>query len=311
MRDHPSTNPAPKGMTVVVWSQLLLLGAIWGASFFFAHIALRALPPLTLVFFRVSVAALALHVYLAFRGPSARTLLPLAPQFVVLSILNNVIPFSLIFLGQTRLGAGLAAIINATTPFWTLILAQLLTSDEKLSLNKLAGIVLGITGTAIMIGPGAIEGFGAPLWAKLCILGATFSYSFAVIYAKRFRNLAPAATAAGQLTASSVVVLPIVLVVNGTQGIAAAGAAVWGAALSIALLSTAFAYILYFSILRAAGATNASLVTLIVPASAILLGGLFLGERLSALDIAGLALIAAGLLTIDGRLLRALSPSTV
>ena len=308
---QPATATAPGGMTVLVWTQLLVLGAIWGASFFFAHIALEHLPPLTLVFFRVLIAAIALHVYLAVRGPSARTLLPWAGRFAVLAVLNNIIPFSLIFLGQTRIGAGLASIINATTPFWTLILAQLLTSDEKLKANKLAGIVLGVTGTVVMIGPGAIGDIGAPLWAKLCVLGATVSYAFAAIFAKRFKDLPPAATAAGQLTASSILVLPLALIVNGTTGLAAASAETWGAVFGIALLSTAFAYILYFSIIRAAGATNASLVTLIVPASAILLSGLFLGETLSTADYAGLGLIAIGLVTIDGRVFRArLSPAT-
>lgn len=304
MRDQSSSTPAATGMATFVWLQLLLLGAIWGASFFFAHIALQTLPPLTLVFFRVLIAALALLLYLAIRGPSVRALLPFAGQFAILAILNNIIPFSLIFLGQTRIGAGLASIINATTPFWTLVLAQALTSDEKLTLNKLAGIVLGIIGTAVMIGPGAIDKAGAPLWAKLSVLGASLSYAFSVIYAKRFRDLPPAATATGQLTAASVIVLPIALLADGTTGIASTGAAAWSAVLGIALLSTAFAYILYFAIIRAAGATNASLVTLVVPASAILLGGLFLGEQLSVAGYAGLALIAVGLLTIDGRILR-------
>lgn len=140
-------------MVLKDWAQLLLLGAIWGGSFFFARIAVSELPPLVLVLFRVAIAATALQLYLAVRGPSFRLALPHAGLFFLLALANNVIPFSLIFAGQTELGAGVASVLNSTTPFWTLILANALTSDEKLSWNKLAGIALGIAGTAVMIGP--------------------------------------------------------------------------------------------------------------------------------------------------------------
>lgn len=283
---------------------LVTLGLIWGGSFFFAKIAVAEIPPLNLVLFRVGLAAAALHLYLLLAGPSFALALPMAGSFFILALLNNIVPFTLMFAGQTELGAGAASILNATTPFWTMMLANLLTDDEKLNANKLAGIALGIAGTVIMIGPGVIVGSGSPTWAKLALIGTAISYACAGIFARRFRSLPPQIVATGQLTASTVVMVPVVLLWNGPTGLFDAGASAWWAVLGLALLATAFAYILFFSLIRRAGATNASLVTLIVPVSAVLLGATFLGERLELIEIAGMALIGFGLITIDGRLLR-------
>ncbi|HMM64636.1 MAG TPA: DMT family transporter, partial [Mesorhizobium sp.] len=289
-------------MTLRDWAQLLLLGGLWGGSFFFARIAVAELHPLALVLLRVSIAAAALQAWLALRGPSFRLALPHAPMFFLLALANNVIPFSLIFAGQTQLGAGLAAVLNATTPFWTLIIANVFTSDEKLTWNKLAGIALGIAGTAVMIGPGLAAGVGGPVWPKFALIGAALSYALALMVARRFRGVPPPVVAAGQLTASTAIMVPIVLLALGPAAPFAASAPVWAAVLALALASTAFAYILFFNLVASAGATNASLVTLVVPASAILLGVAFLGERLEGFELAGMALIALGLLTIDGRI---------
>ncbi len=298
----PTTAGQP--MSMADWGKLVLLGAIWGGSFFFARIAVAEIHPLALVLFRVAIAAAALHVYLLAVGPSFRLALPHAAGFVVLAILNNVIPFSLIFAGQTEMGAGLASVLNATTPFWTLIISAWLARDEALTWNKVAGIVLGIAGTAVMVGPGIVANLGGPVWAKFALVGASCSYALALIWARRFKGVPPAVVAAGQLTASTAIMIPIVLLAVGTTGMFDASAHVWAAVVSLAVLSTAFAYILYFGILASAGPTNASLVTLIVPAGAILLGVAFLGERLEPFEMGGMALIALGLLTIDGRLLR-------
>src|SRR6185312_14552004 len=250
----------------------------------------------------VTIAAVALLVYLGLRGPSIRLALPYIAPFFALALLNNIIPFSLIFLGQTELGAGLAAVLNATTPFWTLIVANLFTDDEKLTRNKLAGILLGIAGTAVMIGPGVLAGLGGPVWAKFALIGASLSYAVALMVARRFKGVPSPVIATGQLTASTIIMIPVVLIAYGPAGLFSASPPVWAAVLALALLSTAFAYILYFNLVASAGATNASLVTLIVPASAMLLGFLFLGERLELFEIGGVGLIALGLVTIDGRL---------
>lgn len=288
-------------MTGTEWAMLMGLGLVWGGAFFFGRIAVVQMHPLVLVFARVAIAAAALHLYLLWRGPSFRQVLPLALPFFILALLNNVVPFSLIFTGQRELGAGLASIINATTPFWTVIAANLLTADEKLSWNKLVGIMLGIAGTGILVGPSALAGLGGPLWPKLAVLGATLSYAFAVIFAKRFKAVPAALVATGQLTGSTILMTPVILFITGPETLVTSGADIWVAVLALGIVSTAFAYILYFRLIASAGATNASLVTLVVPASAILLGVLFLGESLRGFEIGGLALIAFGLITIDGR----------
>jgi drug/metabolite transporter (DMT)-like permease len=288
-------------MSLKSWAMLILLGAIWGGSFFFARVAVAEIHPLTLVLFRVAIAAIALNLYLAARGPSIRLALPYAGGFLLLALLNNVIPFSLIFAGQTQLGAGIASVLNATTPFWTALLANMLTADEKLSWNKVAGILLGLAGTAVMIGPGLFAGLGGPVWPKLALIGASLSYAFALMVAKRLKGVPPTIVAAAQLTASTIIMIPVVLAVNGVDNLFAGSAHVWASVAALALISTALAYILYFNLVAKAGATNASLVTLIVPASAILLGAIFLGERLAPVEVAGMAAIAAGLITFDGR----------
>ena len=254
--------------------------------------------------FRVAIAAAALHVYLLMRGPSFRLALPLAGSFFVLALVNNVLPFSLIFAGQTEMGAGLASVLNSTTPFWTILIANAVTSDEKLSLNKVAGVLLGIAGVAVMVGPGIVASLGGPVWAKFAMIGASMSYAVALVFSRRFKAVPPAIVATGQLTASTIIMLPVVLLWNGPAGLFAASATVWVAVFALALVSTAFAYILYFGIIGSAGATNASLVTLIVPVSAILLGFVFLGERLELFEVAGMLLIGLGLVTIDGRIFR-------
>lgn len=290
------------------WTHLFLLGVLWGGSFFLAKIAVAEIAPLTLVLLRVGIAALALHIWLGLRGVSIRPMLELAGGFAILAILNNIIPFSLIFVGQTELGAGLASIINATTPIWTILVANMLTTDEKLSWNKIFGILLGIAGTMVMIGPGVLAGLGGPVWAKLAILVATLSYAFAAIHARRFKSVEPALVATGQLSASTVLILPIAVFIDGPAAAFVGDISLWAVVIALALFSTAYAYILFFNIVASAGATNVSLVTLVVPASAILLGAAFLGERLEMFEMVGMTLIALGLVTIDGRLFRAMRP---
>lgn len=307
--DQPSTaqtSPAEpmQQMNAVLWGQLILLGTIWGGSFFFASIAVREIPPLVLVLLRVGVAAIALQLYLAARGPSFAQVLPHAISFLGLALLNNIIPFSLMFAGQTAIGAGLASVLNATTPVWTLILAGYVFRTETPAWHKLVGVLLGLGGVAVMLAPGLANGLGGPVWAKLALLGTAISYGFASIYARRFSSLPPITVATGQLTASTLIMIPVVAITGGFGQALAASSTAWMAVLGLALLATAVAYIIFFNLIAKAGASNTSLVTLIIPASAILLGTLILGERIELFEVAGMALIGLGLVAIDGRLLR-------
>ncbi|TCM58595.1 drug/metabolite transporter (DMT)-like permease [Rhizobium sp. PP-F2F-G48] len=308
-----ATTPVETRMTPLTWGLLALLGLIWGASFFFGRIAVQHVPAFTLVFLRVSIAALALHLFVRGRFDIYKALAARWRAFLVLGLLNNAIPHSFIFLGQTQIGAGLASILNATTPIWTVLLAHVLTNDEKLSPRKIGGTALGLAGTVLLIGPSALGHLGAtshgiPLWALILPLGAAISYGFAGIYGRRFRGLAPPVTAAGQLTASSLIMLPVSLLADHPWTLAMPPLTTILAILALALVSTAYGYILFFRIMARAGATNTSLVTLLVPPSALLFGLAFLGERLDITDIGGMTLIAAGLIVLDGRLLARRKP---
>lgn len=300
-------------MNARTWGLLALLGMIWGGSFFFARIAVAHVPPATLVLLRVGIAALALHVYIAGRFDIYATLHARWREFLLLGLVNNAVPHMLIFLGQTQIGAGLASILNATTPIFTVLIANGMTADEKLSPEKIAGCLIGFLGTAVLIGPRALAPFagdgGPPLWALVLPVLAAASYGLAATYGKRFRGVAPPVIAAGQLSASTLLMLPVSLMLDSPWQLALPPLSAILAVLALALLSTAYGYILFFRIMAAAGATNTSLVTLLVPPSAILSGMLFLGERLTPLGILGMVLVLLGLVVLDGRVLARLRPS--
>jgi len=289
-------------MNALTWGLLVLLGLIWGGSFFFARIAVHDVPPFTLVFLRLILAAVALHLYIAGRYGIYGLLRSHWRSFLLLGLINNAIPHAMIFLGETEIGAGLASVLNATTPIWTVIVAHYATQDEKPGRAKILGCLVGLVGTVVLVGPGAMDAAGAPLWALLLPIVAAISYGFAGVYSKRFKAIPAPVTAAGQLTGSSLLMLPVSMLVDRPWTLAMPPASTILAIVALALLSTAFAYILYFRIMTLAGATNTSLVTLLVPPSAILLGFVFLGERLGPMQIAGMLLIGLGLVILDGRI---------
>ena len=291
-------------MSLQDWALLVLLSLIWGGSFLFAEIAVREIPPLTLVLLRVAFAAITLNLAVALflRGKN-RDRLPWA-QFVGMGLLNNVIPFTLIFYGQTEIGAGLAAIVNAMTPIWTLLIAHWSTSDERMSPLKIIGVLLGFSGVAVLIGMSAIEGISGAVWGQIAVLGATISYGFASVFGRRFKSVRPVDTARGQLTMSTLMMLPIAAFFDRFWILPMPGAAAIWSVILLAVLCTAFAYILFFRILARAGALNIALVTFLVPLSAVALGIIVLGETLATRHIAGMALIMLALVVIDGRLFR-------
>jgi drug/metabolite transporter (DMT)-like permease len=293
---------ANRSMDLATWSLLLLLGFIWGGSFFFGRIAVQHVPPMTLVLFRVALAAIALHLVFGRLPGFYQTLLSRWRELLVMGLINNAIPFTLIFLGQTEIGSGLASILNATTPLWAVLVAQVFTTDEKITAAKLIGCALGLAGMVMLIGPAALGIADSPLWAKLAVVGAAISYGFAASFGKRFKGISPRVTATGQLTASTLIMLPMAFIVDRPWTLPVPPVDVIAAILALALVSTAFAYLVFFRILSVAGATSASLVTLLVPPAAILLGILFLGETLSLTETLGLGLIALGLLSLDNRL---------
>ena len=293
-----------RSMGKAEWAMLITLSLLWGGSFFFNAVAVRELPVLTIVAARVALAAIILHLVMRMRGqnfPVGRNALL---AFAGMGLLNNAIPFSLIVWGQSHIASGVASIFNAMTPIFTVIAAHFLTSDELLDRRRIAGVLLGLAGVVVMIGSEALHSLGVNVLAQVAVLCAALSYGFAGVFGRRFKALgiSPMATATGQVTASSLILVPLALLIDQPWQLAVPGIETIAAVFGVAAFSTALAYLLFFRILQSAGATNISLVTFLIPPSAILLGVVFLGESLLPRHLAGLALIAAGLVAIDGRL---------
>ncbi|WP_237212864.1 DMT family transporter [Falsiroseomonas oryziterrae] len=296
--------PAP--MTPQLWGLLILLSAIWGASFFFAAVALTGFPPFTIVLGRVAIAA----AVLALACRMSRLPLPQGrPAWIAcagMALLNNALPFSLIIVGQQYIPSGLAAVVNASTPVFAVLCAHWLATDERLTAGKLAGALTGLLGVAILAGPAALTaGHGTELLGILLCLGACLSYGLSGVWSRRVRlaGLQPLQAATGQCIASTLMMLPLVLAFDAPWALPPPPAAAVAALVAFGVVSTALAYALFYAILARAGATNTMLVTLLVPVTALLLGTLVLDEQLAARHFAGMAVIAMGLVMMDGRAL--------
>jgi drug/metabolite transporter (DMT)-like permease len=295
--------PINKQMTPLEWALLLILSVLWGGSFFMQAIIVKELPTFTTAACRMGFAALiliAVMLILRQRMPLDRASLR---AFACMGFLNNAVPFSLLIWGQSHIPSGLVSILNATTPLFTVVAAHFFTSDEKLTQARLFGVVVGLAGVAIVVGTDALHSFGVGVLAQIACIGAAMFYAFGGIYGRCFRSMgiAPLATATGQLTASSMMMVPLALVVDHPWTLPMPSLPVIGAIIGVAALSTALAFIIYFRILATAGATNLLLVTFLIPVSAILLGVLILHEVLLPKHLLGMAMIALGLAAIDGR----------
>jgi drug/metabolite transporter (DMT)-like permease len=293
-------------MTGFEWMLLVLLSVVWGGSFFFNGIALREFPTLTIVTARVGLAALALLLLMRMLGQGIQLNRQILKAFFGMSFLNNVVPFSLIVWGQQHIASGVASILNATTPLFTMLVAHWFTTDEKINPRRLLGVLTGMGGVGLMMGLDSMESSGFHLLGQSAILLAAFSYGLAGVYGKRFAQLgiSPLATATGQLCASSMILIPLTLWIDQPWTMTIPSIEGMGSLLGIALLSTALAYVIYFRLLKTAGATNLLLVTLLIPVSAIILGVFLLDESLEPQHLSGMAVISLGLLIMDGRLLQ-------
>lgn len=297
-------NSKPKVVTTFAWFLLIILSVLWGGAFFFSKVALSQLQPFTIVLVRVSIAAVILNLIVRVAGFRMPSLPKVWVRYLIMGLLNNLIPFSLIFWGLTQISSSLASILNATTPVWTVLFSHFLTSDERITPNRLIGILIGLIGVVVVIGLGSLQGLGINIFAQLAVIGAAMSYAFAGIYGKRFKDPHPIVTATGQLTCTSLMMIPIALLVDKPWLLQQPDLSVWGAVLGLALLSTALAYVIYFHLLATIGATNVLLVTLLNPISTILLGSFFLGEQLYVQHFIGMGIISVGLFFVDGRILR-------
>lgn len=282
------------------WALLVFLSVLWGGSFFFNGVALRELPPLTVAFVRVFLGSLCL---LAVIGPLGGSLPRRAADwlpFAVMGLVNNVIPFSLFLIAQTIVSSGLAAVLNATTPLFA-VLVMAAAGEERLTGRRIAGVLIGIGGVALLRAPG-LSGADQMLGIALC-LAAALSYGFSGYWGRRaLAGVAPLTSAAGQLISSTPMLAVAAAVAERPWTLPMPGATTWAALAGLATLSTALGYILFFRILNRSGAVNVVLVTLLIPVTAILLGHFVLDEGLTLREVAGALVIGSALLVIDGRL---------
>lgn len=291
-----------KAMGAGLWSLIIFLSIIWGASFFFVEIAVERMTPLTIVACRVGFAAVLLLGFVRVTGRKMPKEIAVWGSFLALGAVNNVIPFSLITWGQQHIDSSLAAILNATAPVFSVILAHFLTKDEPLTKNRLVGVLFGWCGVAVLIGIDALNGVGMKFAGQVAVLGAALLYAFAAIFGRRFKQIDPVVVAAGMLTGSTLIMIPLAFIIEQPLALDPT-AATWTALIGLSAVSTSLAYIIYFYVLSKAGATNILLVTFLIPVSAIFLGMMVLGETPGWNAFAGMGLIFTGLIFIDGRLL--------
>ena len=290
-------------MRATEWALVGLLALVWGGTFYFVEIMLEAMDPVSAVLLRVAPAAAALTILVYATGLRLPGDFASWRALFIMGLLNNVVPFSLIAWAQVHIESGLASILNATTPLFTVLLAHWLTRDEPMSVNRALGVLAGLAGVALLIGPGALNELGLDILAQAAVLAAAVCYGLAEVHGRRLSALPTTVAAAGMLIASTAMAFPLAWMFGDLSAISFAPGTL-GAILGQSLLSTALAYLIYFRVLATAGATNLLLVIFLIPPIALGLGVAFLGERPSALSLAGMAVIFLGLILVDGRVFR-------
>lgn len=291
-------------MSTYDWLMLLALSGLWGCSYFLVEIALQGLSVMTLVAMRVLLAALALWVFALVTGATLPRGIHIWSSFLLMGLLNNIIPFTLIVWGQTTISSSLAAILTATTPLFAVLVAAAWLRDEPVSKGKVIGLILGFAGVIVMIGPEVINELGDHALAQIAVVLASLSYALAGAYGRRFSALGikPVVSAAGQVSMSALLLVSFVVFTEDLGVFLEIEGKVWSAIAVLAIFSTSVAYVLYFRILASAGVTNLMLVTFLMPVTAIFLGIAVLDEQLGATESVGMLLISFALVAIDGRI---------
>lgn len=301
---RPTGAASPLAMSRHAWRLLIALALCWGGSFVFADMAMATLPPVAVAWGRVATGAGFLLLMLRAAGLSLPRRLTAWRRYALMGLLNNALPFALIFQGQAALGAAAAAILNATTPCFAVLLAHRLTPDESLTWNRALGVLLGAAGVAVLVGIESLQGLGTAIGPALLVLGGAVSYALAGLYGRRFRGEAPLVTASGQVLCSTLWLLPLLLLTAPPWALSMPDPRTLLAIAALGLISTAVAYRLYFRLLALAGATNLLLVTLLIPPATMLLSLPLLGAVPGPAELAGCAVISLALVVLDGRLMR-------
>ena len=305
----PATGPAPPAQLTLgtaEWLLIMLHSVLWGASFFFGAVAIREIPSLTITGFRAIPASIIVVGVCLSMGLAIPLRAGYWGRMFVLGILNNIAPMLLILWAQHQVASGVAAVFNATTPLFVVVIAHFASADERFSWNKGLGLLVGIAGVSVLVGTNVTSGTTGGVLAKAALLAAAMCYALAGIFARRTSREAPFVIAAGQLLAALAMALPLALIVDRPFALPMPSAVAMGAVLGIGIFSSALASLVYFTVIKRAGATNGLLVTLLLPITPLVLGALFLGEHVSGREFAGAGIIALALVILDGRLLRRL-----
>ncbi len=297
-------------MTGRHWGMLAILTLVWGSAFLLIEIGLTGFGPLTLVFLRMALAIPAMLVALRYMGLALPRDGVSWRKLTILGFFNIAFPMALFFWAQTRIDSALASILNATVPLFGVLAAHYFTTDERATPVKIGGVLLGFVGIIVMIGPGAFGTMGQDVVAQIaCLVGAA-SFAGAAVYARTLGSrMAPVTAATGQIITASLLLAPLAFIVEQPWAAAAPNLPAIAAVLTMALVGTSYAYLVYFKLIASAGASNAMLIAIIIPPVAILLGVAVLGETLTQGQLSGMALIAVGLIAIDGRLFTRLAPA--
>jgi drug/metabolite transporter (DMT)-like permease len=288
-------------MSIRNFAILLILGLIWGASFLFIKVAVATIPPLSVAFGRTALAGVLLYLVLRSRGLRMPEWGSVWGTFLLMGFFNGAVPYTLITWAEIHIDSGLAAILNALMPLFTVLLAHVFTGDERLTWTKVVGIVLGFLGVLTLIGPAALKGLGKDVVAQLAVMAAALCYAIAIIYGRRLKQVPPLVSATGQLFCAAFLTLPMSLVFDAPWTLAPSFISV-GALTCLSLLGTALAYLLYYYLLPKIGSTNLSLVTYLIPITGVFWGALLLGERLHWSAFLALGLILAGISGVNNRL---------
>ncbi len=286
------TDPAPRPLLPELLL-LALLATLWGASYTFIKIGVATIPPVTFIAARTLIAALVLLSVLRLRGLH----MPRDPEswrrFAIQAGLNSVLPFTLIAWAETTLDAGLAVILNSTTPIFTFLITIAVTRHEPATLRKFLGVLAGIAGICLIIGVEALNGLGRELVAQLAIIAATVSYAGAAIFGRNFKDLDPMMPAAGSMVCGALILIPLSLVIDRPWTLAPSTSSLL-ALLGLAVFSTACAFCIFFRLVRTLGSVGTTAQAYLRVPIGVAIGAYFLSERLSDTAWIGLVSVVAG-----------------
>ena len=277
---------------------LLLLAAIWSSSFMFIKVAVVTVPPLTLAVMRLALASTLLAAYVWRTGVRIRLTSQVLFAFAFVGCFGNALPFTLIGWGEQTVSSGLAAILMGAMPLATLILAHYFTQDEPFQRRRLLGLLIGLTGLAVLVGWDALSDLGGAWIAQMAILSAAVSYAVNTVFTRRNLHIPGPILAAGAISAGTIMLLPLALLLESPWQIQPTSSALWSIA-ALGVLSTALATLLYFHLVRAIGATAFSQVNHMIPIMGVLWGALFLGERPGVRELLALTLILVGVWLVN------------